>query len=153
MKSRYVCLYVPYVVEQWFPTWGTCTPSGTFVHFRGYIGFERITNYPPLFNTWSNLNSNYTDFFKACKLLIKLYNQYFVVMDNHKKIYMWCIKIFHKMYKYSIHWRYHQEESCAIYTNKFHNKIQLYRNFSSIVIFILIFRGTWEFIKLPKGVH
>ena len=31
------------VIAQGFPIWGTCTPNGTFVLFRGYIGFERIT--------------------------------------------------------------------------------------------------------------
>jgi len=24
-------------VEQGFPNWGTCTPSGTFAHLKGYI--------------------------------------------------------------------------------------------------------------------
>ena len=24
-------------VNQWFPTWGTCTPRGTFPYLKGYI--------------------------------------------------------------------------------------------------------------------
>jgi len=28
---------VPYGVDQEFPTWGTCTPRGTFTYPKGYI--------------------------------------------------------------------------------------------------------------------
>jgi len=30
-------ILVPDMLEQGFPTWGTCTPRGTFAHLKGYI--------------------------------------------------------------------------------------------------------------------